>query len=474
MGNAHNRIQATEEAPQLNADVVVVGAGISGLTAARRLHEAGVNVLVLEAGDRVGGRTVNLDVADGVITEGGGQWIGPGQERISALIDELGLSTFDTYVTGHAIYQFRGRRRTYTGNNPPLRLRAKLDYIELQARLERMAASVPGATPWAAAKAVTWDGTTFGHWLDRNALTDEARWLLTLAFTTILGEDPHNSSLLRVLHAIKTCGGVEHMMGITGGSQESRVTGGSQLVSLRMARDLGQRVMLDTPVSEVAQSHDGVVVKSARAHLHCRRVIVAMAPADAERIRFRPDLPVRRATLQRKWHNGTAIKALAVYDGPFWRDQGLNGQAIADLPTTSFVVDNSPPDGSVGILLTFIGTAGSGTELAWNDAVLDNPEQRREAVLADFATLFGPKASRPQQFLEKDWVHEPWIEGCVSARAPGLLTQCTDAVSVPIGRVHWAGSETSTESYEGYMDGAVRAGERVAKEVTDALYPVGA
>lgn len=469
MSHAHNRISASEPPPQLHTDVAVVGAGLSGLTAARRLDEAGISTVVLEASDRVGGRTVNLDVAEGVITEGGGQWIGPGQDRILSLVDELGLSIFDTYVTGRALYQFRGRRRTYEGNDPPLRLRAKLDYIQLHARLERMAAGVPAATPWTATKAVSWDGTTFGHWLDKNALTDEARWLLTFAFTTIIGEDPHNSSLLRVLHAIKTCGGITHMICTSGGSQQSRVVGGSQLISLRMARDLGQRVILDTPVSEIMQSHDGVTVKSARAQVSCRRVIVAMAPADAERIRFRPDLPVRRATLQRKWHNGTETKAFAVYDRPFWRDHGLNGQAITDLPAAPFVVDNSPADGSVGILLTFIGTTNAGTGLTWPDAVLDDPDQRRGAILADFTTLFGPKASRPEQFLEKDWVHEPWIEGCVSARPPGLLTQYSDAISAPVGRIHWAGAETSTAAYDGYMEGAVRAGERAAGEAAAAL-----
>ncbi|GBE64392.1 monoamine oxidase [Mycobacterium sp. MFM001] len=470
MSVIENPATASDLAAELTADVVVVGAGLSGLTAARRLDQAGTgSLVVLEASNRVGGRTVNLDVIDGVITEGGGQWVGPGQDRVLALIDELGLSTFKTYVDGRAIYHFKGRRRTYKGDNPPLRLPAVLDYLQLHTRLERMASKVPASAPWDACDAVTWDGATLGHWLDKHARTEEARWLLTFVFTIVNGEDPHNSSLLRILHGIKTCGGIRHMVGTTGGAQESRVVGGTQLISVRIADQLSQRLVLNSPVSEIIQSDDGVIVKSARAQIRCQRVIVAMAPADAERIHFTPDLPVRRAALQRKWHNGTESKVFAVYDKPFWRDAGLNGQAITDLPAARFVVDNSPPDGSVGILLTFIGTARSGTGLTWSDDVLDDPDRRRSAILADFATLFGPKASHPQQFIEKDWVHEPWIEGCVSARAPGLMTQYTDAVSEPVGRIHWAGTETSTSAYDGYLDGAVRAGERVAKEVGDAL-----
>lgn len=253
MSVIENRVTASDVAAELTADVVVVGAGLSGLTAARRLDQAGTgSLVVLEASDRVGGRTVNLDVTDGVITEGGGQWLGPGQDRVLALIDELGLSTFKTYADGHAIYHFKGRRRTYKGDNPPLRLPAMLDYLQLHTRLEQ---------------------------------------------------------------------------------------------------------------------------------IRCQQGIVAMAPADAERIHFTPDLPVRRAALQRKWHNGTETKAFAVYDRPFWRDAGLNGQAITDLPAAPFVIDNSPPDGSVGILLTFIGTARSGAGLTWADDVLDDPGGRRRARL---------------------------------------------------------------------------------------------
>lgn len=453
---------------QSRADVVVVGAGVSGLTAARRLAQAGRSVLVLEADDRVGGRTLNLSVGKGVVTEGGGQWVGPGQDRLFALLDELGLKTFKTYVDGKSLLHRKGVRQEFTGSIPALPAKALEDFGRLAATLEEMAATVPVDAPWNAKNALEWDATTFGHWLDANAGTEEAKWLFTLAFTVIQGEDPHNTSLLMALFHIVGADGIEHMISTTGGAQESRVVGGTQRISLEMAEQLGDRVVVGSPVSEIRRRDGDVLVRSAKADVRCKQVIVAMSPADAERIRFTPPLPARRTSLQRKWHNGTESKLFAVYEKPFWRAEGLNGSAMTDLPFARFVVDNSPPDGSVGILLTFMGTAGSGHGHTWSDKVLDDPRERRAAFLADMVTLFGPQAAHPLRFLEQDWAHEPWIDGCVSTTPPGLLTQYTDALRKPVGRIHWAGTESAT-AYQGYIEGAIQAGERAAKEVGGAL-----
>ena len=463
------RIDATT--PQI-ADVVIIGAGISGLVAARRLRQSGTrNVIVLEASDRVGGRTLNLDVAPGIIAEGGGQWVGPGQDHVLGLIDELGLSTFKTHIEGRHIYHHKGRHKTYKGSTPPLSPQAIADYLQLRWRLERMARTVPADAPWTAPKAMAWDAITFGQWLDAKSRVAEAKWLFTAAFTTVNGEDPHCTSLLRVLHTIRTCGGVEHMINVTGGSQESRITGGSQQICLTMAADLGDQVVLNAPVTDIIQDDGGVLVRATRLEIRCKRVIVAMAPGDAERIRFAPELPTRRAAMQRRWHNGTESKLMAVYDRPFWRDQGLSGQALTDLTHAGYVIDNSPPDGRMGILLTFMGTTGSGWGANCSDAVLDDPAARADAVLKDFTTLFGPKAANPVQFLDKDWVREPWIQGCVSTRSPGLITSYGDATREAVGRIHWAGTEAATTAYDGYMEGAVIAAIRAVREVQHALSP---
>ncbi len=452
---------------QRTVDVVVIGAGISGLTAARRLTRAGRSVAVIEAGDRVGGRTMNLQVNGDVITEGGGQWVGPGQDRVLALIDELGLTTFKTFIDGKSIYHRRGRSRRYDGTIPPMSPLALADFAQLQLRLERMAKSVPLEAPWTARRAQEWDATTFGRWLDAHSFTAEAREMFTMAFTVTNAEDLHSTSLLVQLARIKGGGGVDHAVNITDGAQEWRVVGGTAAIADRMAADLGPAVVLDSPVSDVHQDADAVLVRSARADVRADRVIVAMSPADATRIRFTPDLPTRRSMLQRRWSTGSENKLFAVYDRPFWREQGLNGQAVTDLPVANYVVDNSPPDASVGILLTFHGTAGAGFGQHWSDAILDDPAARHDAFLADLTTLFGPEAANPAAYLEKDWTHEQWISGCVGSRAPGSLTQYTDADRRPVGRIHWAGTETAILN-QGYIDGAVSAAERAASEVLTA------
>jgi monoamine oxidase len=449
-------------------DVVVVGAGISGLTAARRLSKAGVSVRVLEANPRVDGRTVNLDVGRRLVTEGGGQWVGPGQDRVLALLGELRLAIFDTYLAGKTTYLYRGARQIYEGTIPPFGPLALADFAKAQFQLEQMAATVPVGRPWTALLANAWDAVSLGQWMDTNMYTDEAKYSLLVTFNMINGVDAHRTSLLYVLSRIAGAGGLDPMINNIGGAQQSRIVGGSHEISVRIAAELGKSVTLSCPVTKIAQAGNTVSVESSRQSVVCKRVVVAMSPKDAARISFSPPLPVRRVDLQRDWEVGTGWKIAAVYPTPFWRADGLNGMAVTDIPTASYIVDNSPPDASVGILITFIGTAANGGPLAWSEQVRTDGTARKHAVLDSFAAVFGERARHPIQYLEKDWVHEPWISGCETTRPPGMLTRYTDMVTEPVGRLHWAGTETA-DRWEGYMDGAVRAGERAAAEVLAAL-----
>lgn len=463
----------------VTADVAVIGAGISGLVAARRLVAAGRSVVVLEANDRVGGRTHSLPIGDGLTTEGGGQWIGPGQDRIFALVDELGLHTFTTHMAGQSIYHRAGRRGLYTGAIPPMHSPTALaDFAQAEATLTSMAATVPVGRPWDAPMAAEWDRVTFGDWIDHNMVDAEARWLVGLAFTLVTCQNPHQNSLLFMLNLFNTAGGFEAPMKVEGGANESRVVEGTWKISDTMARQLpAGRVVLGSPVSEIRQwDQSRTTVVSKKVTVTCSQVVVAMSPTEVDRIHFTPDLPTRTTGLQRNGGGGSMSKLFMVYDTPFWRGglnggPALNGQVISDQMMTPYVADNSPADGRKGVLVTFMlpDTAAPRPYLNWSDDVLNDKTVRARRLAHDLATVFGDDRFLTGRYHEKLWTNEPWVDGCVNLTAPGVLTRYRDAVTAPVGNVHWAGSDTSIDNHPSYMDGAVRAGERAAAEVSALL-----
>jgi monoamine oxidase len=421
----------------LSADVVVVGGGLSGLTTARALRAKGHSVYVLEARDRVGGRTWTKKVR-GVPVDFGGQWIGPGQTRIAALAKAVGVPTFKTYNTGLNVYQRLGALKTYSGAIPPAEPAAIGDIAVALVALDRMAKEVPLAAPWTAPK---------------------GRLLLDLGIEAVFAGEPRDVSLLHVLFYIHSAGSFENLINTAGGAQESRFVGGSQTVSKRVAARLGHRVLLGTPVRRIVRGRRGVTVESDHAVVHARYCVVTAPPALAARIDYDPILPAVRDQLTQRMPMGSVLKVHALYDRPFWRDDGRTGQATSDTGPVKVTYDNSPPTGPTGVLIGFI----EGEEARkWGPRPL---AQRRAAVIAQFAKWFGPAAGSPRAYVEQNWMEEEWSRGCYGAWAPpGVLLDYGTALRKPVGRIHWAGTETSTE-WCGYMDGAVRSGERVAAEV---------
>jgi monoamine oxidase len=451
-------------------DVAVAGAGLAGLTAARELVRAGRSVIVLEADERVGGRTENRSLGNGEVTELMGEYVGPTQDRILALASAVGVPTFKTYNQGDNVLYLDGKRSTYptTSPIPPVPVIAG-ELVRAVVALDSMASKVPVDAPWEAPDARIWDSQTFETWKEANLPSAGSRALFDAAVNAIWGADARDFSLLYALWYIAAAGNGQHpgnlerLVSTAGGAQESRFVGGSQLVSIKLAEQLGRRVVLESPVRLISQSGREVSVEADRLSVRAKRVIVTISPAMTNQIAYDPPLPPQRAQLIQRMPAGTLIKAEAIYPTPFWRQSGLTGQAVSDTGPARTTFDNSPPDGSPGVLFGFIG--GEDARTWWQRP----PEQRRAAVLDNFATYFGAQARDPVDYVEDNSASEEWIRGCPTTHWPtGVLLNYGPAIRTPVGRIHWAGSETSTY-WVGYMDGAVRSGERVAREVLALL-----
>jgi len=452
-------------------DVVIVGAGIAGLVAARQLVKAGKSVMVCEARDRVGGRTWSHEIAPGAYAELGAAWVGPTQDRVLALIEELGLTLFDQYTDGESVYVSRGDRKTFRekppfGAAPPDPLLLP-DLAIVSSWIDRIAKDIPVGAPWKAEDAQALDRQTLETWLRGRTLNllGETAKNFSAAFEALFGAESREMSALFMLHYVACAGteGVpgtfERLLNTRAGAQERKIVEGSQSICTRIAAELGPaRVRLSTPIRLIAQNGDGVNVIGNAFVVRGKRVIVAVPPTLAGRITYEPALPVERDQYTQRLGMGWLIKCEAVYDTPFWREQGLNGSAVVNDGPARSIFDVSPPDGSRGALLGFVG----------GDAAREfsgAPESLRRAVIDNFVACFGEKAREVREWHVADWGREEWTRGCPTAIAPpGLLTAYGPALTAPVARIHWAGTETAGY-WTGYMDGAVRSGERAAREV---------
>jgi len=459
--------------PGSSADVIVVGGGLSGLVAARDVVAAGHSAMVLEARERVGGRIWAYDLGSGNVAERGATFLGPTQDHVAALAGQLGVGTFPVYDQGSSVYYHDGQRSLYSDTSPtgtaPLDPTILADLALVVMDLDNKAATVDVNSPWSNPNAASWDAMTLETYVASMSQSARFRKLATVAARPIFGCEARDISLLFVVFYVASSGN-EHNVGTfernfntRGGAQMSRFAGGSQLLPQKVAALLGGRVLLGQVARTVTQTTKGVQVTTDRATFSGRRVIMAMAPALAGRVRYEPLMPEARDQLMQRMAQGNLVKATAVYDKPFWRDAGLNGQTVSLDGLANVTFDDSPEDGSKGVLLSFVGGDSARRYFSLS------PADRRQAVLNDYANYFGPQALKPTTYIESNWAAEEFTRGCpVGLGTPGTISEFGPAIREPVGLIHWAGTETSNY-WNGYMDGAVRAGQRAAQEVLVGL-----
>ena len=437
-------------------DVVIVGAGLAGLTAARDLRRAGCeSFLLLEARDRVGGRTLNHELGGGHISEAGGQWIGPGQTAVADLARELGVGTFPTYYAGNTVILGGDGRAAVD-------LKGTLGTDEsVSRRLSELSRDVPSGAPWKSPRVRELD-ISMGDWLAKQKLKEEDRWGWTVSTLLSGGAAPAKMGLLHFLSMVNSADcDYTQLDAIKHSAQETRFIGGSQILSIKMAQSLSDKLRLSCPVRGIADwDRDVVTLSTDRGDIRARQVVMAIHPALCQQVSFSPALPAGRAALQRAWPaHSPARKTAMVYSRPFWRDKGYSGSIFQIGGPILWAYDNSPPRGDIGVINAFIENGNVPSE-----------HKAAERMLTQiYARAWGEDALKPLSFHDRDWaLADPWTITCISAIPPGFWPAHGDALHPACGRLIWSGTETA-DLWAGYMDGAVRSGHRAALQALNAL-----
>jgi monoamine oxidase len=457
--------RATDKLPGRSGakvDVCVIGAGLAGLTAAFRLKRAGAEVAIFEARERVGGRAFTQHVDDGGWMELGAQWIGPTQDRIAALIKELGCETYRSPNFGKTLQLGLFDKRKYHRLTPNDERYPGASIVNAGFdKLDNLAKSINSERPWEVHNAEILDSTTLHQWLKRNIRHKDARQFVGTEVCSIVCANAEEISLLHTLFLIKSCHGLDMLFGDEGSAQQDCLIGGTQRIAQQLAQRLGGVIRFGEPARRIKWSDTSAIVSSDKTNIETRHVIVAVPPSIAGALDYEPSLPTSRVQVTQRWPQGVTIKVQMVYNEPFWRRCGLNGASYDYESVLTETADSSVPEAysRLGILSGFVYCTN-----ARNLATL-TAEQRKKVLLLEASKRFGPKAMEPIGYVEANWSIEPWTRGCPSGfLTPGATVLFRSAVRDSVGPMHWAGTETAT-IWPSFMEGAVTSGERAADEI---------
>ena len=453
---------------EITRDVVIIGAGPAGLTAARRLSQAGKTVAVLEARDRVGGRTWS-DTIDGTFLEIGGQWIAPEQTAIQDLAAELGLELFQRHRDGDSVFiDKEGNRHRFTGDFP-VKPETLEEMRKLRAELTRLSLEVDPAAPWEHPRAAEYDEITFDAWLRAQSDDAEARLIIgNFISGAMLTKPKHSFSLLQAIFFGASAGSFENLVD-EDILLDKRVVGGMQSVSIRIAEELGsENVFLDNPVRELhwEDTAEGApaTVTAITDHLRvsARHAILAVPPNLYSRIQYVPALPRIQQIAHQHHSMGLVIKVHASYDRPFWREQGLSGTGFGYYNVVQDIYDNTNHRDERGTLVGFI--VEHDAEKVW--ALPE--DERRETILNSLAEYLGDEARNPLAFYLSDFGAEEWTRGAYGTSYDlGGLSRWGATQNQPVGPIFFASSDIQGFGYQ-HVDGAVRIGQDTAARILEA------
>jgi monoamine oxidase len=436
---------------------IVVGAGLAGLTAAHDLRDAGWDVVVLEARDRVGGRvhTLTEPFTDGLHAESGGESIDDNHVRIQALVARYGLTTerrlANRDTSAEVVY--RGRRAGASSFAAGRGGRILNDYNRYYDETDKLGEGIDPDHPERSPRAEELDRRSLADFIDGLHLVPEARFLVDAEETGEYAADPREVSLL--FHAQQAA----VVADVPDSAIETmRISGGNSRLPEAMAAALDDSLVTGVPVSAVERGHGAVTVHTVRGSHTGAQVVLALPPAPLRRIRFSPRLPAAAHAAVAGLDLGPATKVMTQFPERFWRADGGSGLMVTDLPFRLGwdATDSSPS--TAGILTTFT-TGRNGAAFA-----ALRGDRRIAAVHRQLARVFPESRGRAGPTATMAWPDEPYTRGGYAAYRPGQVIAFWEALRHPIGgSIRFAGEHT--ESLAGYMESAVRSGHRVATEI---------
>ncbi|YCU69156.1 flavin monoamine oxidase family protein [Mycobacteroides abscessus] len=446
-----------------SVDVVIVGAGFAGLSAADRLVNMGVSVLVIDARERVGGRSFTGEVA-GVKVDLGATWVAKRHTAIRDLMDRLGCSLTPQYDEGVNLLWMAGKRKTWTGTLPTVDPVDLEDLGRITIEMGKLLETINVDAAWKSPNADQLDSISFGEWLSQQQAVTSTNALMYIVTRVQWGCSPLDVSLLHVLRYVQAVGGLDHMLAVEHGQQEYRVTETTQEIAKRLAAQIGDQIVLNTRVRQISQDDNGVTVSTDSGVINAKYAIVTAIPEHRAYIEYQPALPAKIEGLTTSFPMGALSKAFVAYDKPFWRAEGLSGEALTDTAPVFITFDVSPSDDGPGILMVFCTAR-----------VYDGfgPEVRRKLVLKQLVDLYGEQANTPIDYIDHCWGTEPFAAGGPHPAAPPFASvNYGEALREPHGRIHWAGTETAGE-WVGTMNGAILMGLHTADQIAQQLGVTG-
>jgi monoamine oxidase len=449
-----------ERSTSSDYDCIVVGAGYSGLAAAKKLKEAGQKVLLLEARDRVGGRAHTVQTSDGHYYDFGASYLGVQQDLMYGFVREYNITTFDSPTEGRKSVFYQGKASYYSGSVPSFKPWEVADLGLAVSRFEHLSDTVDVEEPWKTRDAVKWDSMTVTEWIQRQCWTAAAKKMLNSAFTLIWGQDPATVSMLHAMFYCKSGVSFTVLGSSQGGAQEQLIVGGGQLIAQKIEQDLTPDIVhLSEPVQEIIWTDDGVRISTPKKAYNASRAILAIPPPLVLKINFEPALPHQKTQLLEHMPPAPYYKFYTKYETPFWRKNDLRGEGVSPDGFLQLTYDTTPPSEFPGELMSFVGGAKAIEFTSMSDA------ERTTVALNELAAVYGEQARNTTDIAIHTMMSEEYSLGCpVSTPSPRMWTMLGEWMRKPVGPIHWAGTETSTK-YCGYMEGAVFAGQRVADEI---------